>query len=165
MNLFLTVGTQLPFDRLIRAVDHWAGDNPNHALNLFGQIGPVGRTNHVPQNFEWTEFLAPEAFSERFASATHILSHAGMGTIISAMVAGKPITILARRASLGEQRNDHQLATVQNFQTKPGIHIAPDEAAVGPAIEAMLTAVHGLGQAKPHADQSLTDAIRAEIMA
>ena len=43
MNLFLTVGTQLPFDRLTRAVDAWLDDHPEYADHVFGQIGPVGR--------------------------------------------------------------------------------------------------------------------------
>ena len=166
MKLFLTVGTQLPFDRLIRAVDDWIADNPEQAPNLFGQIGPVGGRNHRPRTFEWTEFLSPEAFNEKFATATHVISHAGMGTIISTLVAGKPIMILPRRADLGEQRNDHQIATVRNFRSKPGIHIAKDETEVEAAIEAMLRAdTYGVRQASRLADTSLTDAIRAEILA
>lgn len=167
MNLFLTVGTQLPFDRLTRAVDDWLEDNPDHAPKVFGQIGPVGGTNYLPRNFDWVEFLSPEEFGVRFEGASHVVAHAGMGTIISAMVAGKPITILPRRAALGEQRNDHQIATVRNFQTKPGVQVAADEGDVSNAIDTMLGAGDSAGaaRAKQFADTALTDAIRAEIMA
>jgi len=35
--IFVTVGAQMAFDRLIRAVDAWAGVHP--AVSVFGQIG------------------------------------------------------------------------------------------------------------------------------
>ena len=120
MNLLLTVGTQLPFDRLTRALDDWFAMTRYGDLHVFGQIGPVGGTGYRPLHFEWTDFLSPEEFGARFDEATHIVAHAGMGTIISAMVAAKPITILPRLAVLGEQRNDHQSATIRNFSNKPG---------------------------------------------
>ena len=167
MNLFLTVGTQWPFDRLTRALDQWCASESVMDLQVFGQIGPVDRLNYAPRHFEWTRFLTPEAFGERFEAASHIVSHAGMGTIITAMVAGKPVTILPRRAHLGEQRNDHQLATIRHFADKPGVHTAETERDVPRAIMQMLDAapmpknVH----IKSLADTSLTDAIRAEIMA
>ncbi|MEM7212154.1 MAG: hypothetical protein AAF479_09695 [Pseudomonadota bacterium] len=84
MNLFLTVGTQLPFDRLTRAVDLWADGQQGRTHRIFGQIGPQSPGNHRPTRFEWTEFLDPDAFAKRFDAATHIIAHAGMGTIISA---------------------------------------------------------------------------------
>ncbi len=89
-----------------------------------------------------------------------------MGTIISTMVAGKPITVMPRRADLGEQRNDHQIATVRNFRSKPGIHIANDETEIEAAIDAMLSAdTYSVQRASRLANTALTDAIRAEILA
>ena len=37
MKIFATVGTQLPFDRLIRGLDSWAECNPE--VEVFAQIG------------------------------------------------------------------------------------------------------------------------------
>lgn len=167
MKLFLTVGTQLPFDRLTRAVDEWFEETAIHGVEIFAQIGPMVSSTYQPRNFPWVEFLPPDAFSTRFSQATHIIAHAGMGTIISTLVAGKSLTVLPRRAALGEQRNDHQLATVLNFSGKPGIFAAEHEADLAAAIDAMLGATSEGQQkrAKAFADPSLTDAIRAEIMA
>lgn len=167
MNVFLTVGTQLPFDRLTRAVDEWCEETAFEDVQVFGQIGPMVPTTYQPRNFPWVEFLPPEEFSKRFSGATHIIAHAGMGTIISTLVAGKSLTILPRRAALGEQRNDHQLATVRNFRGKPGIFAAEQEADLPDTIEAMLMAgaEHASEKARALADPSLTDAIRAEILA
>ena len=165
MNLFLTVGTQLPFDRLTRAVDDWAG-RQERRVEIFGQVGPLSPRNHRPAQFEWAEFLDPDAFAKRFDAATHVVAHAGMGTIISALVAGKPVALLARHADLGEQRNDHQIATLRQFRNKPGIWVAERAEQIPEVIDAMVSSHNPTApRAEAHADPSLTNAIRAEIMA
>lgn len=117
--IFVTVGTALGFDRFVEAIDAWAGDHPEVAC--FAQIG---ETDLVPKHMDY----APSIDSDRFASlcreATAIAAHAGMGTIINAMAAGTPIIIFPRRADLSEQRNDHQIATVDHFSARRGIHAA-----------------------------------------
>jgi hypothetical protein len=48
--IFLTMGTQEPFDRLVRAVDLWYGQSDrSHAL--FGQIAEDRRARYEPSNF------------------------------------------------------------------------------------------------------------------
>ncbi len=119
--IFLTVGTQLPFDRLTRAMDEWCGE---HAKNteVFGQIGIIGPNSYIPQNFEWAQKISPDDFTRRVKSATAVVGHAGMGSIITAMTFRKPTVIMARRAHLGEHRNDHQEATLQRFKSRSGLH-------------------------------------------
>jgi UDP-N-acetylglucosamine transferase subunit ALG13 len=117
--IFLTVGTQLPFDRLVEAVDAWAAGNPGHAI--FGQIAEPGPSGYRPRNFDWAADLEPVDFEARFRAASHIVAHAGMGTIIGALGQSKPLLVMPRRAHLGEQRNDHQFATVRRLCARPGI--------------------------------------------
>ena len=50
-----------------------------------------------------------------------------MGSIITALEVGKPIVILPRREHLNETRNDHQLASANQFSSRPGIIVALDE--------------------------------------
>ena len=166
MNLFLTVGTQLPFDRLVQALDAWAGMHCHEDLAIFGQIGPVSSDGYRPQNFACMSFLEPEEFDRRFADATHIIAHAGMGTIISALVAEKPLLIMPRRARLGEQRNDHQLATVRQFKHRPGIWAVEDETGLASKLDRFLKPKKYPRRNAPElAPATLTDAIRAEILA
>ncbi len=120
--IFVTVGEQLPFDRLVRAVDEWAGSQGRH--DVFAQIGD-GR--YVPRNFEWTRFLEPDAFRNRLAAARILVAHAGMGSILTALELEKPILILPRRAALREHRNDHQLATAERLGEHGLVHVAMDE--------------------------------------
>lgn len=117
--IFVTVGTALGFDRFVEAVDAWAGDHPE--VECFAQIG---ETDRVPTHMDYAPSIDADRFTSLCHEATVIAAHAGMGTIISAMDAGTPIIIFPRRADLGEHRNDHQIATVDHFSSRPGIHAA-----------------------------------------
>lgn len=121
--IFVTVGGQLPFDRLVRAVDEWALASGRD--DVFAQIG---RTAYRPRHLEWTDFVAPEEFARRAREAACIVAHAGMGTIITALEYGKPLLVMPRRHALHEQRNDHQLATAERVRARGGIRVAMDEA-------------------------------------
>jgi exopolysaccharide biosynthesis glucuronosyltransferase PssE len=162
--IFLTVGTQLPFDRLVKAVDAWAAHHPEQPI--FGQIADPGPAGFRPKNIDWVADLDPAEFEARFRAASHIVGHAGMGTIIGALGAGKPLLVMPRRAHLGEQRNDHQFATVQRLCARPGILAAFEAGEVPDRMEALLASGEGrgVGTISPSAEARLIDAIRAAIL-
>lgn len=115
--ILLTIGTQLPFDRLVREIDTYAASSDEV---IFGQIGKAA--GYIPQNFEHCLTMNPKEFEQKFASARVIVSHAGIGTILTARKHGKPIIIFPRQAKFGEHRNDHQLATCKQLGGKAGIY-------------------------------------------
>ena len=120
--IFVTVGSADPFDRLIRAVDEWAGTRGRK--DVFAQIG---NSRYEARHIEAVQFLSPSEFRERVRAAHLIVAHAGMGSIITALEAGKPIIVMPKWAKLGEHRNDHQVATAKRFGRKQGIIVANDE--------------------------------------
>jgi UDP-N-acetylglucosamine transferase subunit ALG13 len=162
--IFVTVGTQEPFDRLIRAVDDWAGA---HDVPVFGQLGRLTAESYRPVNFPFESFISADEFQQRLVASRLMVGHAGMGSIISALTYGKPLLMMARRASLGEHRNEHQLATAARFAGRPGIHVAAEADAVGPLIDRLLDTggVSAGGQLPPHASPDLLKAIRDFIHA
>lgn len=119
--IFVTVGTQLPFDRLVRAIDNIA---PELAVPVFAQ---VGKSTYEPRNIEWSAVVDAANFNSLMAKVTTVVAHAGIGTIISAQESGKPLVLMPRQASKGEHRNDHQMATVQSLCGRRGIYVAHDE--------------------------------------
>ncbi len=121
--IFATVGTQLPFDRMIKALDFYSINQS--ANKVFAQIGKAGK---APKNIEFSATLNPLQFAKKVAKCKVIVSHAGMGTILTGLKVQKPVIIMPRLSRFGEHRNDHQLATAANFENKPGIHVAKDEA-------------------------------------
>ncbi len=120
--IFVTVGGQMPFDRLVRAVDDWAAAHPGR--EIFGQIADGA---YRPRNFRAVGRLASRDFRERIAAARIVVSHAGMGTILTALEAGKPLLVLPRLGRLDETRNDHQVATARWFAEAGLLTAATDE--------------------------------------
>jgi len=118
--IFVTVGEQLPFDRLIKVVDEWAAVSGHE---VFAQ---TGRSDWKPAYIDHKEFLGPEEFKGKFMAAELVVAHAGMGTIISALELGKPLLVMPRLATLGEVRNDHQSATARRFMTLNYLVVAFD---------------------------------------
>lgn len=122
LNIFVTVGTDLPFDRLVRTLDDWAPAHPE--FEIFAQIG---ETSFRPQNIPYTHFIEPPEFKQRFQESDLIVSHAGMGTILSSLSFQKPLLVMPRIAAKGEHRNEHQLATAKHLKALNKINVAPDE--------------------------------------
>lgn len=121
--IFITVGTDQPFDRMLKVIDQWAGDSDRR--DVFAQIGEGG---WVPEHIPSVQFLEPVEFKSKFAEAKLIIGHAGMGTILSALLHGKPILVMPKKASLGEHRNEHQTATAKRMMELGNVNVAFDEA-------------------------------------
>ena len=155
--IFVTVGAQMSFDRLVKTVDQWAREHGRD--DVFAQIGP---TDYRPSNMQWTPFLSTEEFKQRYEAAKVIVAHAGTGSIITALQMGKPILIMPRRASLRETRNDHQVATSEQFRRFDSVVVASDE-------KELITRLDGIDNLcgrqaiEPYASPELVEAIRKFI--
>lgn len=110
--IFLTVGTQFPFSRLVKAVDDAVGENGFNE-RIFAQIGS---DSYRPRNFKAVTTLDKADFDKHFCEADSIISHAGMGTIMMAMEHRKPLLVMPRLKEYGEVVNNHQLAITDKFE-------------------------------------------------
>jgi UDP-N-acetylglucosamine transferase subunit ALG13 len=155
--IFVTVGAQMPFDRLVKTVDQWARDNGRQ--DVFAQIG---LTDYRPSNIQWVQFLSPEEFRQRYQSAEVIVAHAGTGSIITALQLGKPILVMPRRSSLRETRNDHQVATSEQFRRFDSVAIALDEKELIAQLDE-ISNLRGRQTIEQYASSELLDAIRGFI--
>ncbi len=120
--IFVTVGAQMPFDRLMKSVDAWAA-KAGRTTDVFAQ------TSHdcwQPRHIEHCAHLNASEFEQYAAGADLIVGHAGMGTILTAMQHAKPLLVLPRRGHLSETRNDHQMATARRFAERTPLAIAWD---------------------------------------
>ena len=120
--IFVTVGTQLPFDRMVRTIDEWAGTS---GQDVFAQIGPA---SYRPRHIEFQEFLDAQECRARVEQSRIVIAHAGMGSILTALELGKPIVVMPRQARFGEHRNDHQVATARQLLAQGRVIVAFDEA-------------------------------------
>ncbi len=120
--IFVTVGSQLPFERLIKAVDLWAGKHKNQPV--FAQIGD---SDYVPKNMTFCQSISPIEYEKRLKEASLVISHVGTGVILNALELGKPLLLMPRLLNKKEIRNNHQLTSVEYFSTFPSINIAENE--------------------------------------
>jgi UDP-N-acetylglucosamine transferase subunit ALG13 len=118
-RIFVTVGTQLPFDRLIQAVSDWIGDSKD--VEVFAQIGD---SKIAPPNMTCKKFIDLTEYHDKVEWCDLLVGHAGMGAILTSLETGKPLVIMPRLASLLEARNDHQLATAKRFAEMGRVKVA-----------------------------------------
>lgn len=130
LMIFLTVGAQMPFDRLVRAVDDWAGRR-----GVADVVAQIGATACRPRHLRCCAFLDPPSFTEHVRAARLVVAHAGMGSILTALEHARPILVMPRRGALGETRNDHQVASAARFARLPGVRVAHDEAALSRCLD------------------------------
>lgn len=144
--IFVTVGSQMPFRRLVQAVDEWA--SLHRSVEVLAQVGSDATFRPVAL----TTFgsVSPVRYAELVRSCDLVVAHAGMGSVLTALEFGKPMLLMPRRGSLHETRNDHQVATLHWLQCKPGIYPAEDEAALKASLDLWLE--HGLAP-PPRADE------------
>ncbi|MHC4170306.1 MAG: glycosyltransferase [Planctomycetota bacterium] len=145
--IFLTVGTQFPFDRLVRAVDEAAGRN-GFDEQIFAQ---VGTGSYRPKNFEAVPSLAKEIFDERLYEADSIISHAGIGTITMALEHNKPLLVMPRLARYDDVVNDHQLALAEKFEQLGHLLLARYPEEVAEKLEELKSFVPAARKAQPEA--------------
>ena len=124
--IFVTVGTQLPFDRLIDAMEAYAAAHPDEEVRA--QTGPVAGAAARWPHLSLVGQLSPETFDTTFAEARVVVGHAGIGTILSARTHRRPLILVPRQHALGEHRNDHQIATLRHLTGRPGLYACPDVA-------------------------------------
>ena len=152
--IFVTVGAQMSFDRLVRTVDAWAGRSGR--TDVFAQIGPDAP---APKNIKWVRWLDPIEFKQHVQQADAVVSHAGMGSILTALTLGVPILVMPRRGDLRETRNDHQLDTAERLQELGQVTVALDEDDLVRQLDT-LESIERRDRISDRASEQLCDAIR-----
>lgn len=124
----MTVGTQLPFDRLVEMVDKSVMD-----LDLEG-FGQIGEAKYLPVNIESQDFCSRNEFIHQVESCDFVVSYAGIGGVLTSLRNKKPIILMARKKEKGEHRNNHQVATVRELRDRPNIYVVGDEVSFREAV-------------------------------
>ena len=112
----------LPFDRLVRAVDKWSRE-----AGYPDVIMQIGNGHYVPERLAWNRIMSPAEFKAAVDSCDLIVTHLGVGSIIAALQAEKPVVAMPRKRALGEATSDHQMEGVEWIRQRHGVWIADDE--------------------------------------
>lgn len=115
--IFVTVGLHKQgFDRLVKWADEIAGRTNE---NVFVQLG---HTKYLPKYAKFFQFKAYQEIKELFRTANIVVTHGGVGSIMTALIYGKPVVAVPRLRRYGEAANDHQI-DILNIFSKLGLVI------------------------------------------
>ena len=121
--ILVTLGTQdKSFKRLLDAIQNEI-DNGNIKDRVVVQ---KGYTNFASDNMELFDLIPMEKFDELIDSCDILITHGGVGSIITGLKHNKKVIAAARLAKYGEHTNDHQLQIIDNF-SKEGYILALDD--------------------------------------
>jgi beta-1,4-N-acetylglucosaminyltransferase len=124
VTTFVSVGNATqPFTRLLEAVCELA---PQFPQPVFVQFGSVPTFHCLSCN--GVAYMGMGDFEQRISAAELLILHAGAGSVIHAIRAGKTPVVMPRRASLGEHVDDHQLEFARQLEKAGKILVAHDVA-------------------------------------
>lgn len=111
--IFVAVGTQkFPMNRLLRQIDTLLASGEIRE-EVFAQSG---HCDYVPTRFSCRDFMSKEEFDEMVEKCDLLITHSGVGTIISGVTRRKKVIVYPRLAKFGEHVDDHQLEIAQSFR-------------------------------------------------
>lgn len=112
LRIFVSLGTIRPyrFDRIIDAL----GSAIKPGDEVTWQLGDTDRRDLPGDVFDHVD---AEAFSRYCAEADVVVTHAGVGTLMSLLDAGQKPLVMARRSSLDEHVDDHQLQVTERLES------------------------------------------------
>jgi len=101
--ILVTVGMHTDgFSRLVEEMDRIAGQIDEKVLIQ------LGNTAYRPVAAEWFAFATYEEMADLCEQARVIVSHAGAGSILTALRYHKPLIVVPRAQRYGEVVDDHQ---------------------------------------------------------
>ena len=123
--ILVTVGSSAyGFDRVVRLVDE---------LKIEGKIkdrvtAQIGKGKYKPKKIEKTfKFKSWKDINELNKKTEIVISHAGAGTIMTALKHSKPIICIPRLKELNEHTDNHQLEVASTLKKEKKILVAKDK--------------------------------------
>jgi len=113
--IFVILGTQkFQMNRLVRLIDNLAGSGK---LDM-PVVAQIGQSDYEPVNLKFHRFLDKSEFDRLIAQAELIITHGGVGSIVTAVKYRKPVIVVPRLAKYGEHVDDHQREIAEAFAKK-----------------------------------------------
>ena len=126
--ILVTVGTnEARFDRLLEALE----DLPE-GTDLFVQHGP---SPIRPAGATCTDYLGFDELVEKMREARAVVTHAGVGSVLTALLNGTRPIVVPRLQRFGEAVDDHQLHFGRRAESAGFVSLVEDTAELARVIE------------------------------
>lgn len=110
--ILVTLGTQdKTFVRLLDEIDMLI----NKGIIQDKVIVQAGFTKYSSDNMEIFDLIPQDEFNNLMSKADLVITHGGVGNIISALEKNKKVIAVPRLAKYGEHINDHQTQIIAKF--------------------------------------------------
>lgn len=110
--IFVTLGTQdKDFSRLLKAIDR----EIEKGTIKEKVIVQAGHTKYESKNMEIFDLIPTDEFNDLIEKSTLVITHGGVGNILSAIKKNKPVIAAARLKKFKEHTNDHQKQIIGEF--------------------------------------------------
>jgi len=83
-----------------------------------------GSTKYVPKNAKYFDFASMPDMKKLNGEARIVVSHAGVGAILTALEEGVPIVIFPRLKKYNEVIDDHQLEIAEAMENDANVKVA-----------------------------------------
>lgn len=112
-RVFITMGTIAPyeFNALVETVERWA--DPHTEL-----VWQLGTTSRRPTRGSVHDYMPAETFASNVEWADLVITHAGVGTLISLVESGARVIAVPRRKRRSEHVDDHQVQIAREFSDR-----------------------------------------------
>jgi UDP-N-acetylglucosamine transferase subunit ALG13 len=126
--ILVTVGTnEATFDRLLRTVEGLAAQE-----EVVVQHGPSAVR---PRGATCREFMPFDELVATMRRARVVVTHAGVGSVMTSLLAGKRPIVVPRLRRHGEAVDDHQLSFARRLEEGGLAVLVEEPALLGPAVE------------------------------
>lgn len=110
--ILVTLGTQdKPFNRLLESIEKEI-EKGNIKDKVVVQ---AGHTKYQSRNMEIYDLLDRDEFQNLISKCDLLITHGGVGSILSGLKNNKKVIVSPRLSKYGEHMNDHQIQIVNNF--------------------------------------------------
>jgi UDP-N-acetylglucosamine transferase subunit ALG13 len=125
--IFVTVGSSwTPFDRLLAGLDRVPIDEPMIVQHGPSTIRPAGAL--------CVDFLPYDRLVEHVAAARAVVTHAGVGSVVVALLAAKVPIVVPRLRRFVEAVDDHQVAFARLLASRGLVRLVEDTAGLPAAV-------------------------------
>lgn len=113
--IFVVLGTQkFQLNRLLKLIDYYV----KAGILKEEVVAQIGNSDYEPENYTYCRFMDKSEFDSYVKKASVVITHSGVGSIISALLAKKPVIVFPRLEKYKEHVDNHQLDIANAFARK-----------------------------------------------
>lgn len=119
--IFVILGTQkFQFNRLLQMLDELV----EKEIITSPICAQIGYSTYLPKHYEYQQFYSEEEFQKKIGESEYVISHGGLGSMMTSMDLHKKMIVVPRSMAYGEHVDDHQYQLATLFEGRGHVLMA-----------------------------------------